>query len=208
MTNLTSLPSAANFSDALRLMGHPFQTLRGNFRCPFPNAHLCGPAYPVRCYSGATWAVENAVEEAPAGSILIMDGGGYPHAVLMGGLLSLRAAQRGILGAVIDGAIRDLPDLIKEQWPVFATHHTPAGGTFAQMGDWGKPISCAGVCVQAGDFIIADDDGVVVIPSTLLEETRKQAQAIEEKERFLDQALREGRSLSEAVALWKLSSEK
>ncbi len=200
---MNHIPSSAALSDALRQLGFPFQALRGSFRAPFSPVKLSGPAYTVRCYAGATWALEQAIEKAPEGSVLVVDGGGFREAVLMGGLMSLRARMRGIAGAVIDGAVRDTQELIAAAWPLFSTATTPRAGTTDAIGDLCVPISCGGVSVSPGDHVIGDDDGVVIIPSAQWEAALQTAIAIEEKERFIESKLMEGRSIPEAITLWK-----
>ncbi|HWL51253.1 MAG TPA: RraA family protein [Chthoniobacteraceae bacterium] len=198
-----ALPPAANFSDAMRSLGLGTGAMAASMRPVFTPVRLYGPAYTVRCYAGATWALEEALELAPEGSVLVVDGGGFSKAVLMGGLMSLRAAQRGLAGAVIDGAVRDLPELRAAQWPVFSSSLTPAGGSSDPQGAWEVTVSCGGVSVSPGDHVVADDDGVVVVPAREWERVKETAYAIELKERFLEARLREGRPLGEAVRLWK-----
>lgn len=197
------LPPAANFSDALRSLGLGTGAMKATMRPVFTPIRLEGPAYTVRCYAGATWALEEALELAPEGSVLVVDGGGFSDAVLMGGLMSLRAAQRKLAGAVIDGAVRDLGELRTAQWPIFSSSLTPAGGSSDPQGAWGVTISCGGVSVAPGDRVVGDDDGVVVIPAKEWERVKETARAIELKERFLEERLKEGLPLGEAVRLWK-----
>lgn len=198
-----SFPPAANFSDALRRMGHSFQTLDGAIRPVFTPVRLYGEAFPVRCYAGATWALEQAIEEAPEGSVLVVDGGGFTGSVLMGGLMSLRARMRRLAGAVIDGAVRDVQELRQAGWPVFARATTPNAGTHDQQGAWNLSVTCGNVVVHPKDWIVADEDGVVVVPSSLWSEAKQQATAIEKREAEIEKFLREGLSLAEAVARLK-----
>lgn len=196
------LPSAANFSDALRLLGHPFQTLHSSIQPVFRPINVTGPAFTVRCYPGATWALEKALEEAPVGSVLVEDGGSYSGAVLMGGLMSLRARIRGLKGAVIDGAVRDWGDLVRAQWPIFAVSTIPRAGTHDAQGGWNIPVSCGGVVVHPGDWVVGDSDGVVAVPNAMWKEAVRQAGKIEAKEQFLEERLRAGSSLADAVSEW------
>lgn len=206
--NKEDIPPSANMSDALNGLGYGFQAMQSTMRPIIPDVALSGPAYPVCCYAGATWALECAIEEAPAGTVLVVDGNHYREAVLMGGLMSLRARTRGLLGAVIDGAVRDISELKNAAWPVFSTAVTPRAGTHAQQGVWNTPITCAGVLVSPGDWVIGDNDGVVIVPKAILNEALEAARAIKRKEQFLEAALSEGQSLQEAVALWETSSSK
>src|SRR3954452_11216989 len=104
---------SAHVSDALRACGCAFQAIDAGIRPVARNMRLAGPAFTVRCYPGATWALEQALELAPPGSVLAVDGGASPDVILMGGLMSTRAHARGIAGAVLDAAVRDVDDIIE-----------------------------------------------------------------------------------------------
>lgn len=195
-------PSSANLSDALGQLGHKFQTLQARIRT-VTGLPVWGPAYTVQCYPGATHALEEALEKAAPGDVLVVNGEGYAGAVLMGGLMSGRARHRGIAGAVIDGAVRDVSELKKMQWPVFAAAITPRSGTFAQLGQLQVSVSCGDVVIHPGDMIAGDDDGVVAIPALVLDEALQLAWDIEQKETYIAAALARGLSLSEAVREYK-----
>jgi len=191
-------PSTSCLSDALGRLGFKFQTLDSRIRS-ITNVALWGPAYTVQCYPGATWAVEEALEKASAGDVLVINGEGFLGAVLMGGLMSTRAHHRALAGAVIDGAVRDVAELKKLNWPVFAAGVTSRGGTMSKLGQVDITISCGGVSVQPGDLIVGDEDGVVSVPSSVLDDALELAWEIEQKEEFLTAALKNGCSLQEAV---------
>ena len=195
-------PSTANLSDAMGLLGYKFQTLHNRIQ-PVTNVSVWGPAYTVQCYPGATYAVEEALEKASPGDVLVVDGEGYTGAVLMGGLMSGRARQRGLAGAIIDGAVRDVEELRKHRWPVYAAGITPRAGTFAQLGQLEIPVSCGNIIVQPGDMIAGDADGVVAIPAAILDQTLEAAWDIENKENYIAAALENGLSLPEAVQEYK-----
>lgn len=195
--------AVASLSDAMGQHGLKFQTLDARIRPVFTPIAVLGPAYTVQCYAGATFAVEEAIEKAEAGSVLVIAGEGYTGAVLMGELLSARAHHRGVAGAVIDGAVRDTAKLREAQWPIFAAAITPRAGTHDKLGEQQIPISCGGVVVRPGDIIAGDDDGIVVVPHERWAEVQAWAQEIERKEAFLAKALAAGASLGEAVARYK-----
>ncbi len=200
-------PSSANLSDALSQLGFKFQTLHSRIR-PITGCPVQGPAYTVQCYPGATHAVEEALEKALPGDVLVVNGEGFIGAVLMGGLMSGRARQRGLAGAVVDGAVRDVAELKKMQWPVFAAGITPRSGTFAKLGQQQAIVSCGDVIIQPKDMIVGDEDGVVVIPADLLEETLQLACEIEQREAFITRALKNGSSLPEAAQEYQVSQLK
>ena len=197
-----AMPSAANFSDALTQTGRRFLTLSADIKPVTSTAKLFGCAFTVACYPGATYYMERAIEEARPGEVIVTDGRGYNGAVLMGGLMSGRAFYRGVAGVVIDGAVRDLDDMEQHGRPVFARSVVPAGGTHDQIGSVGEPITCGGVRVCPGDYIVGDEDGVVCVPREYWKETLANANAIREKETFIAKEIQQGRSLAEAVAQW------
>lgn len=199
-------PSSSNISDALGQLGFKFQTLHSRIHS-ITGLPVWGPAFTVQCYPGATWAVEEALENASPGDVLVINGEGFLGAVLMGGLMSTRAQHRGLAGAVIDGAVRDVAELKKMRWPVFATGTTPRCGTTSKLGQRQVPISCADITIHPGDIIAGDEDGVVVIPFDVLDEALELAWEIEEKEAFITKALHNGLSLPEAVGEYQSNSK-
>ena len=201
-----AFPSSANVSDALGQLGYKFQTMHSRVR-PITGLSMWGPAYTVQCYPGATYALEEALEKAAPGDVLVVGGEAFTEAVLMGGLMSTRAKQRGMAGAVIDGAVRDVAELRRVNWPMFASGVTPRAGTFAQIGQWEVAVACGGVVVQPGDMVAADEDGIVVVPAAILDEALERAWEIERKENFIAKAVQEGLSLAEAVREYKAQTE-
>ena len=190
---------SANVSDALRALGHCFQAMDAGIRPLGVTMKVAGPAFTVRCYPGATWALEQALDLAPAGSVLVVDGGGVTDVILMGGLMSTRAQARGLAGVVIDGAVRDIDDILALGFPVFPRGVCPRAGTFAEIGEWGTTICCGRVPVRPGDWIVADVSGTVVVPAERLAETRAKAEEIHRREAALTPLLRQGKSFKEAL---------
>ncbi len=187
-----------NVADALRACGRFFQAMDAGIRPLAPTMRVAGPAFTVRCYPGATWAMEKALELAPSGSVLVVDGGGVPDVILMGGLMSTRAQVRGIAGAVLDAAVRDVDDIIAIGFPVFSRHIAPRAGTFAEIGEWETVVCCGRIPVRPGDWVVGDRNGVVVVPAEMLEAVRRKAQEIHTREASLYPLLKKGKSLAEA----------
>ena len=165
-----------------------------------PAMRLAGPAYTVRCYPGATWALEKALDLAPPGSVLVVDGGGVTDVILMGGLMSTRAQARGLAGAVVDGAVRDVDDIVALGFPVFSRGVCPRAGTFAEIGEWATTICCGRVPVRPGDWVVGDSSGLVVVPAERLSEVREKTEAIHRREAALTPLLLAGKSFAEALA--------
>jgi 4-hydroxy-4-methyl-2-oxoglutarate aldolase len=191
---------SAHVSDALRACGRAFQAVDAGIRPVASSMRLAGPAFTVRCYPGATWALEQAIELAPPGSVLAVDGGASPDVILMGGMMSTRAQARGIGGAVLDAAVRDVDDIVELNFPVFSRYVCPRAGTFDKIGEWETIICLGRIPVRPGDWIVADCNGVVVVPAEIRQDVLEQARQIVQKEARLQPLLRDGKSFVEAAA--------
>lgn len=188
-----------NLSDALRASGKSFQAVDGGIRPLHPSMSLAGPAFTVRCFPGATWALEKALELAAPGDVLMVDGGGYPDVILMGGLMSTRAKARRLAGAVLDAAVRDVDHIVSLGFPVFSRHVCPRAGTFAEIGEWQTTVCIGRLPVNPGDWIVADCNGIVSIPVAILEDVYREALRIQRREAHMSSALVSGKSLSESA---------
>lgn len=175
---------------------------------PLITAKFAGPAVTVLLkkeehHEGAKaqQGMLDAIDEAPAGSVYVMeleDGADYAG---IGGLMSTAMKVRGLAGAIVDGGIRDTPQIMKLQFPVFSRGVVPSTTVnhyrFAGMN---VPIQCAGVRVSAGDIVAADMDGVVVVPKDKAAEVLKKAQKLDEAEHSMLPVIEKYKSIREAVA--------
>ena len=128
-----------------------------------PGQQLFGRALTARCVPGDNLAVHRAVAEARAGEVLVVDGSG----LLVGywGEVLMTAAQvRGLAGLVIDGGVRDVSALRARGFPVWARGVSMRSAVKVAPGEIRQSISCGGVVVANGDWVVADDDGVVIVP--------------------------------------------
>jgi RraA family protein len=128
-------------------------------------ACLAGPAFTVRTPAGEHRAVREACEQAPSGSVIVVDAGGSTDRALWGDKMSSLALERGIAGLVVDGAVRDVAATEALGFPVFAAARTPTPPIRERAGELGVAIVCGGVSVRPGDHVYADSDGVVVVPA-------------------------------------------
>ena len=165
-------PAIADAQRGMRVL-HP------RIRSLVPGAVIAGPAFTVRAFPGSLMSVVKGLLEAPAGSVLVVDGDADVTAgAVWGEIIADDARQRGLKGIVIDGAARDRRGLIELKFPTFAAGVNPRLGTNLQIGLTGVPISCGGVPVQPGDWIFGDEDGVVVIAANVLLTVLEAAEAI------------------------------
>lgn len=125
---------------------------------------ICGQARTVQCIMADNSILHYASSTAERGEVLVADCGGITDAALWGGITTIEAHRRGLAGLVIDGAVRDIKESRKVGFPIFAKGVTPRGPHKAFGGALDVPIACAGLPVQPGDLILADEDGVVVVP--------------------------------------------
>lgn len=131
---------------------------------------IAGPAYTVRCKVGDARPIWHAIANAPVGSILAIDCGGTPMATAIGGTSILAASMRGIVGFVTNGAVRDVAEIRASDIGVFAAGISVRGTSKVKSDGFQEAIVIGQAVVQPGDYLVGDDDGVVVIAKHLLPE--------------------------------------
>jgi len=194
---MTEHYASANASDAL----NKTNTMDAAIKSVNPGKGVAGRAYTVDCYPGSIITCHKALGEVEPGQILVINGHGDPSGAMWGGLMSLEAIQRGVAGVVVDGAVRDVDTIRELGLPVFARHITPCVGSNRTVGSTGDPIVCGGVIVRTGDLIIADDDGVVVVPEERMEEVLQRIAAIVEKEKGIAEKVRSGAHIADLLGM-------
>ena len=145
-------------------------------------AKLCGPAFTVRTAPGDNLLIHKAIDTAEPGDVIVVDGGGFNDYALIGELMSARAAQRGVAGMVIWGAIRDSAELAIGSFPVYASGVTHRGPYKNGPGEINVSIVMGGIPVNPGDIVVGDADGLVVVPQEHAETVLASAKAILVKE--------------------------
>ncbi|MEX3815350.1 RraA family protein [Paraburkholderia sp. BR13439] len=138
--------------------------LHGRIQPLAPSMVLAGPAFPVEVRPGDNLMFHVALALATPGDVIVVDGKGYQSSALFGELMVTQAIAAKLGGFVVDGAARDFAALSKDSLPIFAAGRNPAGPTKGLEGRVGVPISIGDVCVEPGDLVVGDCDGVVVIP--------------------------------------------
>ncbi|GIF14436.1 RraA family protein [Actinoplanes teichomyceticus] len=141
-----------------------------------PVPRVAGPAYPVRCPPGDNLMLHAAIYRAAPGSVIVVESGDLDYA-LAGGNVCAVAHRRGIAAFVLDGLIRDLGEVRAIGFPVFARGVIPIPGTKTRLGTHGVPVRCGGVTVRPDDVVVADEEGVVVVPAAGHAETLAAARA-------------------------------
>ena len=128
-----------------------------------PIPRVAGEAYPVACPPGDNLMLHIAIHRAPAGSIIVCAAGDSNWA-MAGGNVCAWAQKRGVAGLIVEGVIRDVGESRENGFPVFAKGQLPIPAVRKTPGLINVPVMCAGVLVSPGDVVIADDEGVVVLP--------------------------------------------
>jgi 4-hydroxy-4-methyl-2-oxoglutarate aldolase len=153
-----------------------------------PMPRVAGPAYPVACPAGDNLMLHVAIHRAPAGSVIVCAAGDSNWA-MAGGNVCAYAQQRGIAGFVVDGVIRDLAETRKNRFPVFGRGVIPIPGVRKTAGLINVSVVCGGVTVAPGDVVVADEEGIVVLPKAQAADllAKAQARAKKEEETTLEQ---------------------
>lgn len=131
---------------------------------------LAGPAYTVRTRPGDNLFVHKAIDLASPGDVLVVDAGGECTNAIMGEMMLTHAETRGLAGAVIYGAIRDLGHVRQHPFPVYACGVTHRGPYQSGPGEVNVPIAIDGMVIAPGDLIVGDEDGVLSVPFEMLGE--------------------------------------
>jgi 3-hexulose-6-phosphate synthase/6-phospho-3-hexuloisomerase len=194
--------STANLSDALH-RGGVLEGMRPLAR----GMKMTGKALTVRTYPGDWAKPVQAIDIAKKGDVIVIDAGGVGPAI-WGELATHSALQRGIVGVVIDGAIRDTLDIIQMQFHAYSRLITPHAGEPKGFGEIGVPVMIGGKKVETGDWILGDDDGVVVLPKSIATEYANRAMDVLERENRIRAEIKEGSTLSRVTELlrWEKKS--
>ena len=194
---MSEVYTAAGFSDAL----NKTQTMDAGIQAITPSKTVIGPAFTVECYPTGIITCHKALGEVPTGYVLVVDGQGDPNGALWGELTSMEAMQHGVLGIVVDGAVRDVSSIRQMGFPVWARSVTPRVGSNRTVGTTGQPVVCGGVIVRTGDLIVADADGVVVVPKECIDDITAKAAAIEVKEADIADRVRNGGHIADMIGM-------
>jgi 4-hydroxy-4-methyl-2-oxoglutarate aldolase len=175
--------------------------MRSRIRPVWVGAEVAGPAVPVRCTPGDNLGIHVGVTVAPPGSVLVVDVGEERELGFWGQVLTTAAQARGIAGLVIDGCVRDVDALAAHGFPVFSSGVALTGATKEMPGSVNREIVAGDVEVGAGDWIVGDVDGVVVVAYDAVDDVLAAAEARTAKEAGLFDALKAGKTTIELLGL-------
>ena len=199
--------STATLTMALIKQGVRTSWLRGPMPLDPIEKRVVGPAFTIRFVPGRedlsgpesyarSPSFRDAIEAAPAGAVVVIDGCGNPHGATLGDILVARLARKGVVAAVTDAPVRDADETRAVGLPVLsagvAAPPSIIGLAFAGFGDI---IGCGGVAVRPGDVMVCDNDGAVVVPIELAAEVAEAGTEQERFERFVQQRVKAGASV-------------
>ncbi|HLJ16653.1 MAG TPA: RraA family protein [Bryobacteraceae bacterium] len=201
------LVEVASVADAMEQLYGLKSYMSHDMRPLFP-AKFAGPAVTVLLKkeehkegSAASQGMLDAIDAAPAGSVYVLVLEDGVDIAGIGGLMATAMKVRGLTGAVVDASVRDTPQIRKIQFPVFSRGIVPSTSVnHYRFVGVNVPVTCAGAKVNPGDIIVADEDGVAVVPKVHAEEVLKKAQTLDDTEHRMLPFIEKFRSIREAVA--------
>lgn len=151
----------AHLADAMHGFGVVDPAIRPVFT---PVTRAIGPAFTMKVHPGDNLVTRKAMSLARAGDVLVIDSRGDTTAAVFGGVSTDEMKRAGVAALIVDGAVRDRAHITRLGTPVYARAVHPAPPTFSGPGEINVPVCCGGVVVEPGDIVVAEQEGIVVIP--------------------------------------------
>lgn len=199
------LLATSTLANALDRVGCTSQTFV-NLKPVKPGMRFVGPAMTVRQESGPFGTFESEdfkvgamIDAADPGAVIVVAADGAPYST-WGGMASLAAATKGIAGVAIDGGARDADETADAEFSVYSRYLVPTTGRHRlKVADIGGTVTADGVLVHAGDWLVADDTGILSVPAAVVDDVIALAIGFTEEDRKAEEAIKSGLSFSEAM---------
>lgn len=170
--------SASLLSDAMNSQG----AMNFGIKPVKPGMKVVGTAITVKVKPGDNLLLHKAIYLSGKGCVIVLDSNCYMECAVWGSMMTRAAAAMGVEGVVLDGAVRDMDELRELGLPIFAAGAVPNGPTTNGPGQINCMIDCGGVPVAPGDLVLGDEDGVTVVPRSVLEDVLEKAEEKVRKE--------------------------
>jgi len=201
---ITEKISSANLSDALNGKG----VIQGLKKVSGKNEKIFGKVFTVKTIPGDWAKPVEAIKEAEKEDIIFIDAGGKRLAV-WGGLATKSALEKGIRGVIVDGAVRDITEIKKMDFPVWCKYTSPEAKEPKGYGDIGGEINCGNVRIEKGDYVFADENGIIALKKENIDEVLNRAKMIHENEKRIEKEITKENTLTDVLNLgeWEQSGK-
>jgi 4-hydroxy-4-methyl-2-oxoglutarate aldolase len=176
-----------------------FNAMTADMKPLFAGIRLVGTAVTVKTLASDLAAAFKAIDLCQPGDIVVIDSHGSVNTAFWGENMTMSALNKGAVAAVIDGACRDVEEIRKIKFPVFAKGIVPNVGSLSGYGQVNVPIQCAGVVVCPGDILVIDGNGIVVVPREDAGEILQKTTELLAKESIVQEKIKNGATIGELI---------
>jgi 4-hydroxy-4-methyl-2-oxoglutarate aldolase len=176
-----------------------FNAMTSNMRPLFEGIRFVGTAVTVKTLASDLAAAFKAIDLCHPGDVVVIDSHGSVDTAFWGENMAMSAMNRGVVGAVIDGACRDVEEIRRIRFPVICKGIVPNVASISGYGHVNVPMQCAGVPVRPGDVVVVDGNGVVVVPKEAAPDVLAKARQLLTTEHVLQEKIRAGATIGELI---------